>query len=365
MMFRASAIVGVALVLASTVSPLHADEITLTAADGQSAGQTVRDVKVTTVEGDVLQFQLPNGNRSTAPLARVRTINLTNDPSFTAAETAYAAGDVAGAVDHYLKAIRTNDAWKVRRIAPRLIGAAGATRRFDAAIVAYASYARVDPAAAAGSKPALPAKGSAFLDDAARQLEGATKAATGDAERQALLALALDVQLARGDQAAAQAIADQIAKLAAANPNASADPSLAALSAGVKLSQARLAIRAGRFADATAAIDAIADGLTEPRQVAEALFIRAEAKAGLASKEDGKAQLDVAAAFMRVVANASANETEPFVSDALLRAAKSLADAKDVTGALALCRQIAAEFPNAAATPSAAALAKTLQPPAK
>ena len=346
-------------VAGASASPFaRADEIVLAAADGHSPGQRIADVTIRKIEGDNLFYAQSNGVDASRPLGRVLQIAMPADPNFTAGEGAYAGGNLPSAVDGYLKALRTNDAWKIRRAAPRLIEAAGVAKRFDAAVAGYVAYAKLDPAAAAGSKPALPERGSAFLDDAAKQLDAAVRAAATDPERQALLALALDVQLARADQTSAQAIADQLAKLAGANgPN---DPALAALAANVRLSQARLAITAGRFADANAAIDTAAPQLTDPRQQAEALFIRAEAQAGLITPNDSNARLDAAAAFMRVVANASANDGEPFISDSMLRAATLLADAGDVAGAKALCTQLASEFPSASATTEAAALAKRL-----
>ena len=337
-----------ALVLTASAATAVADTITVDGVDNRTPGAKLENVTILLVKGDNLVFRTPGGEERERPLKNVFKINVTNDAALNAAEDAYAQKQFDKAIEGYQKVSRAGDAWKVTWAVPRLLDAAGKANRFDAALAGYIGLAKVDPAAAATIRPTLPAKGSKFLDDAARDLDVAARGATKDGERQALLSFLLDVHMARGDQAAAETTVDQLLKIAGTNAN---DPKLVGMVAGIRLGQARVAFEAKKYKDVAAAIDAAAPRLTDPKQQAEALYLRAEAQLGLAKADDRVAQLDAAIGFMRVAAHFRDVEGQPFVAQSLLRAADALQSAGDVAEARSLCQQVNAEF---AGTPFAA-----------
>lgn len=304
----------------------------------------------------------PAGNEKKIALSAIYRISLDNDPTFTAAEEAYLAGKSADAVEGYLRAIRSADTWKTQYAAPRLISAAAKANRFDAAVTAYVALARVDAAGAARHKPTLPVKGSAFLEDASKSLNDALRSAQPVPMKQAILSLLLDVEMARGDAAAAERAVGQL--LALVGDGGNVDPKLAGMVGDIRLGQARLAVQNRQFDAARAMIESAGPSLTEPRQQAEALFIQAQAKEGVAKADDAVAQLDVSLAYMRVVAHFGPAEGRPFVAASLLRAGASLERAGRAADARLLYDQLSAEFPDSAeATEAAARSARLNQRP--
>lgn len=347
--------------LAACTSVASADEISIFSVDNRTPGQKLDGVTITGIKGDNLVFRTAGGEERERPIKNIFKVGVTGDLALNTAENAYVEKQYDKAIDGYQKVARGADAWKIVWSVPRLLDAAEKTKRFDAALTGYIGLAKIDANAAAAIRPALPAKGSKFLDDAARELETAARAATKDAEKRALLAFLLDVQLARGDQAAAETTVDQLLKYA--GPDAQNDPQLAAMVAGIRLGQARVASEAKRWPEVLAAINAAAPRLVDPKQQAEALYLRAEATLGQAKTGDTQARLDAALAFMRVVAHFRDVEGAPFVAESLLKASEALEGGGDVAGARTLCEQIAAEFPDtpfaAQANERASRLAKT------
>ena len=322
---------------------IHADDIVTFSVDNRTPGNTMTGVTISSIKGDTIVFRTAGGEERTQPLKKIFKLTVAGDLAFTAAEDAYVGKQFDKAIDGYQKVARGADTWKIVWAVPRLMDSAEKTKRFDAALAGYIGLAKVDPDAASAIRPALPAKGSTFLDDAARDLDTAVRGAKSHPERQALLSLLLDVQLARGDQAGAEATVDQLLKLAGPNAN---DPKLASMVAGIRLGQARVAFEAKRWADVANAIDVAAPHLVEPKLQAEALYLRAESKSGLAKSDDRDGRLDAANAFMRVAAHFGDVEGKPFVAQSLLRAADLLASIGDVAEARLLCEQVNVEFAN-------------------
>lgn len=341
----APAILAVALLPAAVA---RADEVIVYGVDNRTPGAKLENVTILTIRGENLVFRSPSGEERERPLKNVYKLSVNNDLALTAAEEAYVNKQYDKAIDGYQKAARSSDGWKVQWSVPRLLDSAAKTKRFDAALGGYIGLARIDPAGAAAIRPELPPKGSKFLDDAARDLETAARSATKDPEKQALLSYVLDVQLARGDQSAAEATVDQLLKLAGPNAN---DPKLAGMVANIRLGQARVAFEAKRWPDVESAIEAAAPHLVDPKLQAEALYLRAEAQFGQAKPDDRNARLDAALNFARVAAHFRDVEGRPFVAQSLLRAADVLQSVGDAAEAKSLCEQVAKEF---ADTPFAA-----------
>lgn len=327
----------------------RADEITVYSVDNKTPGTKFDNVTILAVRGESLVFRTAGGEERDRPLKSIFKLVTNNDAALTAAETAYVDKQWDKAIDGYQKVARAGgEPWKVVWSVPRLLDAAGKNNRFDAALSGYIGLAKVDPAAAALIRPTLPAKGSKFLDDAVRELDVAARQATKDPERQALLSMLLDVQLARGDQTAAETIVDQLLKIAGPNVD---DPKLAGMVAGIRLGQARVAFEAKRWPEVTKAIDAAAPRLIDPKQQAEALYLRAASMLGQTKPDDKPARLDAAIAFMRVVAHFQEIEDKPFVGQSLLGAADALESVGNINEARSLCEQTVAELPD---TPYAA-----------
>ena len=325
-----------------------------------------KDVTITDVVDGKVNFKTLSGTQQSVEASSVAKIISPKDPLITQADEAFIAGKFDAAIDAYTKTIDAGATWKVQWVAPRLTAAAQKTNRFDAALAAYVALARVDPTAATTGKPKLPAKGSAFLDEAARTLQSSARGAGNDAQRQALLSLLLDVQLAQGDQADAEATIDQLLKLAG---DSASDPKLAALVGEIRLGQARVALEAKRYADVAKAIAVAAPRLTEPHQQAEAFFLRGSAALAQAKPGDKPALLDAALDFMRVVAHFDDVDGRPFVAQSLLAASDALEQAGEPLAARAACASLIAEMPDsplaAAAKSRVARLDNAKSPPTR
>jgi TolA-binding protein len=314
------------------------------------------DAQIIRIEKDALVFRNAGGNETSRPLDRIAYVQVTNDAALSAGETAFIGRDWNKAIDSYVRVARSTSDWRARWVGPRLIDAANNAKRFDAAIVGYLALARTDPQLAAARKPALPAKGSQFLEDAVKELETAYRSLTTDAQRQAVLALQLDIHTARGDANAVAATLDQLLKLA--GPDASANPANRTMLAGVRLSQARQALQTGDAAKAVQTIRANEALFVDVLQQAEAMFILAEAAGATATSPDAKQ--DAALAFLRVSAHFSDVEGKPYVADSLVKAAALQEQVGDIAGARKLFEQIVAEFPQSPQAASAADALKRL-----
>lgn len=337
-----------AVAMALCGGSLRADTVAQTNAVGTGAGTEAKNVRIRDVlpasadKPSMLVFVF-QGNERQVELSKVWTLTIDDDPGLTEADLSYRAREFDKAVDGFQKVARGGTSWKVRYVTPRLVDAANRANRFDAAITAYLGYVRVDPAGATSYKPTLPAKGSKLLDDAVTQTETALRSASDDAQRRAFLSFLLDVQTARGDDAARLRVLAQLEKLVGDLGN---DPASQTMLADIRLGQARSKVVEKQFADAIKLIEENADRFVDPRQQAAALFTIAEARAGLAKPDDSAAQLDVAVAYMKVVANFRKADGAPFVVESLMRAAAVLEVQKDLDGARGLYESVVTDFPD-------------------
>ncbi len=341
---------GLAAVTLMTGALLRADSIYLYNPDGSPALKPFRDnVTILKNKDRAFVFRTGSGLEQEIEFDKVARITVTADPALTEADDAYILQNFDKAVDSYLKAMRTNDAWKIQWITPRLSNAAAKTNRFDAALTAFLGYAKIDPPSAIGSKPTLPAKGSKYLDDAAKQIEAATRTATSDGERQALTSLLLDIQMQRGDQSAAELVANELSKLS----GDLADPRIAGMIVGIRLDQANSEISAGRFDKVAVLLEPVRGKITVPAQQARAMFLLARAARATAG-EDKTKLTDAAISFMRIPAHFGTLEGKPFVGEAMIEAAKINQLIGDSESAKAIYQQLQSEFANTALAQQAA-----------
>jgi TolA-binding protein len=339
--------IALAAVLACAAAPTLADSVFQTNAVGTGVGTEaksvrIRDVLPATVDKPSMLVYVFQGNERQIELSKVWTLSLDDDKVLTDADIAFRSREFDKAVDGYQKIARGGTAWKIRYVTPRLVDAASRANRFDAAITAYLGFIRVDATGATAFKPALPAKGSKLLDDAASQAETALRSAADDTQRRAYLSFLLDVQTARGDDAARLKVLEQLEKLVG---DLGSDPASQAMLGDIRLGQARAKIAERKFAEAIQLVEENAERFTEPRQQASALFTLAEARAGQAAPDDSAAQLDAAVAYMKVVAHFRKADGAPLVVESLMRAAAILEAQKDADGARSLYESVVTDFP--------------------
>ncbi|WP_428939232.1 tetratricopeptide repeat protein [Fontivita pretiosa] len=285
-----------------------------------------------------------NGRASEIEAGKVTRLLVSGEPALTAAEQAYAAAEWDQAVDGYQKAIRTTSKpWVKSWAAQRLIDAANRTGRFDAAATAYILVLLEDPNRAAGMKPAMPQSGSTYLDTAVQDVNNAMNDPKLTVEqRRALLGFLVELHQARKDAAAEDAAYEQLARLPGADVN---DPGARRILAKRKLSVASRALDAADYLKAINEIEASKAIFTEPAQQADALFIIAQARHGLATGQpDAKLLKDAALAYMRVVALAKDEPGRPHVVQSLLSTADILQQLGEPASARQLYEQVLAQY---------------------
>src|SRR5439155_22221805 len=209
---------------------------------------------------------------------------------------------------------------------------------FDAAVQGYVALLIADPALAAASKPTLPNAQSSFLGTAIDQVNSALgDAKLSQPQRQALQTLLLDLQRAKGDEKAAAATAEQLLR---SNPDAAAGAAIAKL----KLDSAAAALKSNDFVKAKAEISFNRAAFNNPKDQAQALFIVAEAQAGLANQSNNaNAWKDAALAYMRIPAHFPDGPITPL---ALLKTAQIEHKLNDLDAARSLYQQLAKQYPS-------------------
>ncbi|HWP41022.1 MAG TPA: hypothetical protein VNL70_08850 [Tepidisphaeraceae bacterium] len=302
-----------------------------------------KNVLIRDLKQGMLVYEI-NGRASEIEAGKVTQLAVNSEPALTAAEQAYVAAQWDQAVDGYQKSIRTTSKpWVKSWAAQRLIDAANRTGRFDAAATAYILVLLEDPNRAAGMKPALPQAGSTYLDTAVQDVNNALNDPKLSTEqRRALLGFLVELHQARKDPAAEDAAYEQLARLPGADVN---DPGARRILAGRKLSVASRALQAPDYPKAISEIEAAKAIFTEPAQQAEALFIIAQARHGLArGQPDTRLLKDAALAYMRVVALAKDEPGRPHVVQSLLSTAEILQQLGEPASARKLYEQVLAQY---------------------
>ena len=246
-------------------------------------------------------------------------------------------------------------------VEPQLLGQRRHARatprdRFDDAATAYATLATVDPEAAVALRPRVPEK-PGQVAAAAAEIEAALRRRPSEAARQALLSFQLDLERARGDTAAATRIVEELQQAARAGTGDAGAPGMSATQAAdLALAEAGLALDAGEAARVPAVIDAAASSFVEPRQQAEALYLKAQAAEAVADTPE--ARQDAAIAYLTVVAHFKESPDAPRVAESMLRAAAIVAELGNPAAARGLYEEVGQRFPN---TPAAEAAVQAMR----
>lgn len=343
---RSTPQVAVAVLSLFGVASIRADTIWVSASEKtQPVG---REGKIVAVTGLELTYEARSGAPTSVKIETVRQLAVDGETAFNAAEQSFIAGDFEKSIDGYSKTARsTTKSWLREWSSRRLIEAANQTRRFDAAATAYITLLLQNPELAARYKPALPDAKSTYLQTAAADVTATLQGKVSEAQQISLLNFLLEIQRRREDKAAVSDVVARITKLGA---GASGDnPELQKALVDSRLSQANVQLDAKNYKAAADLIEQGRAAIVDPQQQAEALFILASTKAGLADPNDKDALLDAAMAYMRVAAHFGDVEGRPRVADALLATAAIHEKIGEVAAAKTLYGQIAIEFADAPA----------------
>ncbi|MGD0463975.1 MAG: hypothetical protein ABSB74_15940 [Tepidisphaeraceae bacterium] len=353
------------LAVTAMVCPARADTVSIRRpSEPASVAPTIyTDVKITDILDGRIAFTTGIGNTVAKDMAWVVAMTIDDEPDFNQAQQDYAAKHFDRAVNEFDQTIqKTDKPWLKTFCQPLLTDAANKSGRFDKAVEGYVSLVMNQPAAADRYRPTAPQPSSAYLDAAAKTISTAVDAADITPQQQtALLSLLLDVDRARNDTAAVDAIATRLGKLVGNSANPTANVASIAL-ADAKLTEAGAALAQKDFDRAAGIIDAAGDLFADPARQADALYILAQARDGQArSKNDPNAWRDAAIAYMRVVADFKDAPGAPHVADALLHAAAILENQLNQSAqALQMYQSVQNRFPNTAAADEAASQAARL-----
>jgi len=314
------------------------------------------DVKITNVKGEEIFFLTQTGTEVHKPIAHVSKINLTDEPAFNAAEEAYLAKDWDKAATGYERTVRTtNKAWLKDWCSVRLLESANKSGHFDAAVKAFIALAEKSPDSAKPIVLNMPKAGSAYINDAVKDLNSALARTKNEETKSLLLKLLVDLNALKGDSAASdKALQDLAQSRVNLDPNS---PEALKAQAMLKIKSLRVALAGKEYDKVISTIEKEAPTIVEPVDQAEALLMYAEAKAGKAG-DDKAAWKDAAVAYMRVAANAPGT---PQAATALLKVAaihEARLGEKDT--ALKLLRQIAVDYKGQEAATEAEAQIKKL-----
>jgi TolA-binding protein len=365
----ASARLALALTWATLSAGLSAaDTVSIRPADASanSAPTVYSDVRVTSVETGKIVFQTQNGHNVVKDLSSVVDLTLDDEPNFNQAQIDYAGNHLDRAVDEYDQTIqKTDKAWLKAFCLPRMTDAADKSGQFDKAAQGYAMLVLGNPALAAQHRPAVPQFGSQYLDAAAATVSAAVDTANITPEQQtALLAFLLEIQRARRDSAAIDAVASRLT----GNPTsggAASDLAATAL-ADAKISEARNAISQQRYDDAINLIQTSRQYFVDTPHQADALYLLAQGRQGqaeAANKPD--TWKDAAIAYLRVVADFKNSPGAPHVPDALLHAAGILQRLNQPDKASQMYQSILDAYPSAPAATQARTQLEKLKAAAK
>lgn len=342
------AIIPMAIAAADTVSIRPAD------APRDAAPTVYSGVQVESVDSGKIIFRTQTGHDVVKDLSSVVDINLDDEPSFNQAQADYAANRLDKAVDEYDQTIqKTDKAWLKTICIPKMTDAADRAGRFDKAAEGYTMLVLGDEKSAAQHRPAVPQFGSPYLDAAANTVSSALDGANiTPAQQTTLLAFLLEIQRARRDTTAIDAVASRLTG-SPATGGATSDLAAAAL-ADAKISEAKNAVAQQRYDDAVKLINGSRQYFVDTPHQSDALFLLAEAREGQAQAADNpNAWKDAAIAYLRVVADFKSNPGAPHVADALLHTAGILQRLNQIDKAIAMYQSILDSYPKAAAADAA------------
>ena len=325
---------------------------------GESAANPIQTdgAKVQSATADGLTVTNASGVTQTIPMAKVQRVNLDGDTALNAAENAYAGHNWAAAATNYQAVVGRAGVkdWEKARAGQRLVTAARAVNKYDAAVAGYVAVVQAMPSAAAASQPPKPAEDDPGLAAAQASVDAALTAGRLDGSgKVGLLKVKLDIAQAKHDSAAVAATLQQLT--AAGGAGSPADQ------ATLKIATASVDLDKKQYQDAVNLIELNKPLFTDPGQQVDALYVLAQAKDGLdGDKPEPTAVQDVAIAYMRVVTagGALADHDRPHVAESLVRVGQLEEKLKQLPEALAVYTRVATDPAYAAAAvPRAAAKA--------
>jgi hypothetical protein len=331
---------------------------------GDQNSVTYSDVKVTDIEHGIIVFTSSVGNTIKKDMSNVTQLSIDDEPQFNQAVQDYAANKFDQAVTEFDQTIQsTTKPWLKAYCEPLFTDAANKAGRFDKAVQGFIYLVLNTPDSAAAHRPAAPGSDSSYLDSTAQALSDAANTANLSNQQQAaLLSLLLDVDRARNDTQAIDAVASKLKDLTG-DTSASTDNTASIALADAKLTEASNAVNAQNYAQAISIITASQSLFVDPRRQADALYILAKAHDGQAqAKDDADAWRDAAIAYMRVVANFKDAPGSPHVADSLLATASILETHLNEGGkAMKIDQDIQSRFPDTRAANEAAKQLARLQ----
>jgi tetratricopeptide (TPR) repeat protein len=310
-------------------------------ADTLWIGDTIHDaikvdgLKVQGVKDGKLTYVTDQGMNASKPFAKVPEINIDGEANFNAAESAFAKGDFDAAISAYQTVLQSSSKdWILARAAIRLIAAAKVKNRYDAQVAAYVALLQKDPATAAANKPAEAPEHSQYLDAALASIGKALdNSHLEDAQKSTLLTLQLQINQAKGDNAAVLSTLQQLNALGGASDE---------MKATLKIADAQVAYQNKQYPQAIADIEQNKALFTDPDQQVDALFILAQAKyAANGDNADPDTLKDLAINFMRVVTFGSQLNDRPHVAESLYQTGQIEEQLKEPAVAAGLYGQIA------------------------
>jgi TolA-binding protein len=319
-----------------------ADSITVKS--GKAGQFQINDTKVSKIEnGDVYFTTAQNDTEDSRSLADVIKFSVDDEPAFTNAEDEFAKGDMKSASDDYSKAISaTAKNWVKTRASIQLMQAASASGNFNDAVKGFLAMADRDPALAAQYRPDIAAAKPEDLDGAIALVKTDMDSGTLKVDEQkVLLPFQAELYTHKGDIDSAAAALEQEVKI---DPAAAASPLVMRARATIALHQAGDDLKQSKYQDALNVIESRQGAFIDPAQQADALYTRAQALEGLASKDNPDSLKDAANAYILVAASCRDFEGKPHVADAKLKAAAIEEELKNPGEAMRLYQQVSADF---------------------
>jgi TolA-binding protein len=369
--FWTSPIATILFLLTALPLPVLADTVWV----GQDAKKALerKNMRIEGMSDGGLLFRSVAADRMAEPkpLKEIQRIEVDDEPALNSAELAFSGGKWDQAVSGYQRSISTSRKDWVKQFATmRLITAAKNSGKFSAAAAAYAALVQMDPKAAVAAKPEIPEDAKSELAGAIRSVKSAlAEPKLQAASKNPLQVFLAELYIANGQLKEAQALGGSVNP---APPQAArgADVELAepapvpsATDKGeteLKLRLALASLKDKKYQETINTIESVSTKLTQPEKQAEALFLIAEARAGLAGDDPARLQ-DAALAYMRVVAHFKSQSDAPHIAESLFKAGAVLERAKLLPDALAAYRAVQNDFKKSPHAKEAAAAAARVQ----
>ena len=325
---------------------------------------TYSNVSVTNIEHGIILFTSSAGNSVRKEMSNVTQLTIDDEPQFNQAVQDYAANRFDQAVNEFDQTIQsTTKPWLKAYCEPIFTDAANKAGRFDKAVQGFIYLVLNAPDSAAAHRPAAPGSDSSYLESTAQALSDAANSdRLSNQQQAALLSLLLDVDRARNDTQAIDAVASKL-KALTGDTSGPTDNTASIALADAKLTEASNALNAQNYGQAISIITAAQNLFVDSHRQADALYILAKAHDGQAqAKDDADAWRDAAIAYMRVVANFRDSPGAPHVADSLLATASILETHLNQGGkAMKIDQDIQSRYPDTHAANEAAKQLSRLQ----